>query len=76
MLLISISNCFFCTDHERPQPKASSPQEIVDLRRESSIVGGFHLGRPVPLLVNAPDLSRNLLRAAMPRETVVHDGRT
>ena len=29
-------------------------------------MGGFHLGRPIPLLVNAPDLSRNLLRAAMP----------
>ena len=28
-------------------------------------MGGFHLGRPVLLLVNAPDLSRNLLRAAM-----------
>ena len=27
---------------------------------------GFHLGRPVPFLVNAPDLSRNLLRMAMP----------
>ena len=27
---------------------------------------GFHLGRPVPFLVNVPDLSRNLLRAAMP----------
>jgi len=34
--------------------------------RESSIVGSFHLGRPVPFLVNAPVLSRNLLRAAMP----------
>ena len=31
------------------------------------MVGGFHLGRPVPFLVNAPVLSRrNLLRAAMP----------
>ena len=30
------------------------------------MVGGFHLGGPVLFLVNAPDLSRNLLRAAMP----------
>ena len=29
-------------------------------------MGGFHLSRHVPFLVNAPDLSRNLLRAAMP----------
>ena len=29
------------------------------------MVGGFYLGGPVPFLVNAPDLSRNLLRAAM-----------
>ena len=29
-------------------------------------MGGFHLGRLVPFLVNAPVLSRNLLRAAMP----------
>ena len=29
------------------------------------MVGGFHLGRPVPFLVNAPDLSRNLLRTTM-----------
>ena len=27
---------------------------------------GFHLGKLVPLLVNAPDLSRNLLRTAIP----------
>ena len=33
--------------------------------RESSIVSGFHLGRPVPLLVNVSDLLRNLLRVAM-----------
>ena len=30
--MISISNCFFCTDHEWPQQKASWPQEIMDLR--------------------------------------------
>ena len=29
-------------------------------------MGGFHLGRPIPFLVNAPNLSRNLLRAAIP----------
>ena len=29
-------------------------------------MGGFQLGRPVLLLVNVPDLSRNLLRVAMP----------
>ena len=29
-------------------------------------MGGFYLSRPVPLLVNTSDLSRNLLRAAMP----------
>ena len=29
-------------------------------------MGGFHLGRPVPLLVNVPDFLRNLLRAVMP----------
>ena len=34
--------------------------------RDSSITGGFYLDRSVPFLVNTPDLSRNLLRAAMP----------
>ena len=29
-------------------------------------MGGFHLGGFVPFLVNAPVLSRNLLRVAMP----------
>ena len=29
------------------------------------MVGGFHLDGSVPFLVNAPDLSRNLLRIAM-----------
>ena len=29
-------------------------------------MGGFYLGRPVPFLVNASVLSRNLLRTAMP----------
>ena len=29
-------------------------------------MGGFHLGRLVPFLVNAPVLLRNLLRGAMP----------
>ena len=29
-------------------------------------MGGFHLGRPVSFLVNAPNLSRNLFRTAMP----------
>ena len=28
-------------------------------------MGGFHLNRPVPLLVNISDLLRNLLRAAI-----------
>ena len=32
---------------------------------ESSIMDDFHLGRPVSLLVNTPDHSRNLLRVAM-----------
>ena len=30
------------------------------------MVGGFHLGGPIPFLVNVPDLSRNLLRVAIP----------
>ena len=30
------------------------------------MTGGFYLDRPVIFLVNTPDLSRNLLRAAMP----------
>ena len=34
--------------------------------RKFSIVGGFYLGRLVPLLVNVPGLLKNLLRAAMP----------
>jgi len=30
------------------------------------MVGGFHLDGPIPFLVNVSDLSRNLLRTAMP----------
>ena len=29
------------------------------------IVGDFHLGGPVLFMVNAPDLSRNMLKTAM-----------
>ena len=39
---------------------------LYSVARGSSIVGGFHLGRPVPFLVNVPDFSRNLLRVAIP----------
>ena len=39
---------------------------MCSVARKSSIVGGFHLGRPIPLLVNVLDLLRTLLRAAMP----------
>ena len=39
---------------------------LYSVARGSSIVGGFYLGGPVPFLVNVPDLSRNLLRMAIP----------
>ena len=33
--------------------------------RKSSMVGSFHLSRPVPFLANTYDLSRDLLRVAI-----------
>jgi len=39
---------------------------LCPVARESSIVGDFYLGRPVPFLVNVSVFLRNLLRVAMP----------